>query len=314
MPTHGRSLSETISHNIQASAHAIAEASHEAVTRSTNAVQNILHYDQVPEWMKVDPYIKLGYRRELNSFRDCFQSLFYPHNEFVNIWSHLLPASIYLAFSLGLYFRTFHIGIKVSTADSAIFQVYLLCTAGCLLLSAIYHCTNSHSEQIARYFLKLDYLGIVLSIIGTNVSAAYFGLYGILHLQVFYTFFYIACAALVFRFLLRDNIDGPGAVFKRCSPLDIVLTQESVSTDSEFYYRAKIIIAFASTGVLPFLHMAFNRGIQEGLRRFAVTHSTVMVLFYLLAFSFYATHIPERWWPHKFDLWVSGMPYTPLLS
>ena len=187
MSNHTRKLSTTIANNIQASAHAIAEAGQGAVTRSTNAVvQRVLHYDQLHEWMKVDSHIKDGvsylfrsniplfiifggptykthadskiikYRCQLNSFRDCFWSLFYVHNELVNIWSHLLPAFFYLVSTLGINYWTFHSDIKVPTADSSIFQVYVLCTVGCLLLSAIYHCTNSHSELVSRQFLKLD--------------------------------------------------------------------------------------------------------------------------------------------------------------
>lgn len=217
MAKHVRSLSATISNNIQASAHVIAEAGQEAVTRSSNAIQRILHYDQLPEWMQVDPYIRLGYRRQLNSFPDCFWSLFYLHNEFVNIWSHLLPAIVYLVFFLTLDFQTIHSGINVPTADIVIFQLYVLCTVGCLLLSAIYHCTNSHSEHISRYFLKLDYFGIVLSVTGTMISSAYFGLYGNVLLQGIYILFFIVCAALVFYLLMQDNIDGPGAIFQRYS-------------------------------------------------------------------------------------------------
>lgn len=168
--------------------------------------------------MKTDPYIKRGYRRQLNSFRDCFWSLFYLHNELVNTWSHLLPAFFYLVFLLGLDFWTFHSGSKVPNADSAFFQVYVLCTVGCLLLSAIYHGTNAHSEQISRYFLKFDYFGIVLSIVGTNVSATYFGLYGNLLLQGFYIVFTIVCSALVFYILLRDDVDGPQAALRRYFP------------------------------------------------------------------------------------------------
>ena len=221
MAEHVRSLSTTITNNAQASALVIAEAGQEAVTVSSNAVQVILEYDQLPEWMKVDPYIKRGYRRQQDSFRDCFWSLFYAHNETVNIWSHLLPAIIYLGCSLTLDFRTMHSGIDIPTADRAIFQLYLLCTVGCLLLSAIYHGTNSHSEHISRYFLKLDYLGIVLNIMGTNISAAYFGLYGNLLLQGSYFLFYVVCATLVFYLLLRDNIDGPCAMFRRYSLIPI---------------------------------------------------------------------------------------------
>ena len=50
MAKHVRALSATITNNIQSSGNTIAEAGQEAITRSTNAVQRILHYDQLPEW------------------------------------------------------------------------------------------------------------------------------------------------------------------------------------------------------------------------------------------------------------------------
>ena len=213
-------VSTPISKEVQASVHAVTEVSQETVSRSIDAVRHI-HYDQLPEWMKVDPYIRLGYRRQLNSFRDCFWSLFYLHNEFVNIWSHLLPAFCYLAFSLGLYFETFHSDFQIPAADSAFFQVCVLCTAGCLLLSAIYHCANSHSEHVSRCSLKLDYLGILLSITGTNVSAAYFGLYDDRLLQASYIVFFPICATLVFYILWRYDLDGPSVVYQRYFTFDL---------------------------------------------------------------------------------------------
>lgn len=45
--------------------------------------------------MKKDPQIRRGYREELQKAWNCFLSLFYIHNEFVNIWTHLLPAMVY---------------------------------------------------------------------------------------------------------------------------------------------------------------------------------------------------------------------------
>lgn len=167
--------------------------------------------------MKIDPYIQNGYRPVLYSFKQCFWSLFYPHNELVNTWSHLLPALGYLALLLGLDFWSLHSGIKVSTADNAFFQVYIAATASCLFLSAVYHGTNTHSENVSRNFLKLDYFGIVLSSIGTNISSTYFGLYGSLPLQNLYFMLIVACSVFAFCNLLRDDVDGPGAAIRRCA-------------------------------------------------------------------------------------------------
>lgn len=55
----------------------------------------LLHFEELPAWVQKDPRIRRGYREELHTAWDCFVSLFYIHNEFVNIWSHLLPALVY---------------------------------------------------------------------------------------------------------------------------------------------------------------------------------------------------------------------------
>lgn len=57
---------------------------HDVAIEAAHFAQRILHIDHLPEWMRADPYINYGYRRESNSFRECFESLFYPHNELVN--------------------------------------------------------------------------------------------------------------------------------------------------------------------------------------------------------------------------------------
>ena len=189
-------------------------ANHIGLSSATNP-KDILDYDQLPAWMKSDPYIKFGYRRQLNSFRGCFLSLFYLHNEFVNVWSHLLPAIAYLVSLAKLDVYIFDSGFTVPATDMFVFQLCIICTAFCLLLSAIYHCTSSHSEQISRYFLKLDYFGILINVVGNNASAAYFGFYGHPFIQVPYVLFFIIGTAVVLRRLLRYGVDGPCAFSQR---------------------------------------------------------------------------------------------------
>lgn len=151
MSKHVRALSATIADDLQV--HTIAEVGQEVVASSTNAFRRICPFDELPDWMKIDFYIRRGYRRPTNSFFDCCLSLFQRHNEFVNMWSHLLPA-IFLVLVLGLDLWVFGEDLKISTMDKYVFQFYIGCTVCCLLLSAFYHCINSHSEQISRRFLK----------------------------------------------------------------------------------------------------------------------------------------------------------------
>ena len=206
--------------------------------------KHVLHWDELPTWMKVDPYIKRGYRKQMNSFSGCFWSLFYPHNEFVNIWSHLLPSLTLLGLLLGADSWVLYRGIEAPLMDNLVIQVYMMGTAGCLFFSvdtclsskyilrsvpcdlfwmrhmlretqAFYHGINAHSQEVSIRFLKLDYLGIVISIVVSSISSTYFGLYSDRHLQTVYIPLSVCCAVGVFLDLLRPNADGQAAAIWR---------------------------------------------------------------------------------------------------
>lgn len=99
-----------------------------------------LNFDRTPKWMQVDPYIRYGYRPQLDSFLLSISSLFYLHNELVNTWTHLIPAVLYASLLLnttsGLFVKD-----HVSATDVFVIQIYILGTSICLFLSVNYfHC------------------------------------------------------------------------------------------------------------------------------------------------------------------------------
>ena len=85
--------------------------------------------------MQSDPYIRRGYRRQLNSFSACLRSIFHLHNESVNIWSHLLPTLFYLSVLLATDYSILHNGVDISTADNAVIQTYVFGSIICLIFS-----------------------------------------------------------------------------------------------------------------------------------------------------------------------------------
>ena len=110
----------------------------EVKTHSIKTIKDLLHWDELPRWMQVDPYIRRGYRRQLHSCSASFWSLFYPHNELVNIWTHLLPACFYLIALLGVDWELFSRETEaqqVSWADNAMMQIYVVGTVICLFAS-----------------------------------------------------------------------------------------------------------------------------------------------------------------------------------
>ncbi|MEE6460208.1 hypothetical protein FKM82_000890 [Ascaphus truei] len=82
-------------------------------------------YEQIPIFLKDNPYITDGYRAYLPS-RLCLKSLFILSNETVNIWSHLLGFLIF--FSLGVYDMLLVLPLaNASREDFVICSIYLFC-------------------------------------------------------------------------------------------------------------------------------------------------------------------------------------------
>ena len=106
----------------------IAHAGRETVL----IAKRILAFDELPKWMQEDPHIRRGYRNPSNSFRACFWSLLYPHNELVNTWSHLLPAIFFLFLLLAADCTVLYNGVEVSLQDNLVMQTYMAGTACCL--------------------------------------------------------------------------------------------------------------------------------------------------------------------------------------
>ena len=110
----------------------------------TSARRSLL-FEDIPLWMQVDPRIRRGYREELKSFGACILSLFYVHNEFVNIWSHFLPAIVHLSLLVRGSVVTFEEnGKQTSGMDTAMVQLYIWSAILCLLSSVCVPSTGTY--------------------------------------------------------------------------------------------------------------------------------------------------------------------------
>ncbi|OJJ96373.1 hypothetical protein ASPACDRAFT_34852 [Aspergillus aculeatus ATCC 16872] len=231
--------------------------------------------------MQWDPYIKHGYRAQLNSFRRCFWSLFHLHNESVNTWSHILPGVYFLVILLAIDYWIAPLPFEVPLSDILAVQTYVAGTAGCLVFSATFHATNAHSPEVARAFLKLDYFGIVLTISTTCISVAYFALHGSPLYQSIYILFTLFCAAMVFSVLLDAGMDGA-----RAGP-----------------WRATVFILLAASGFAPIFRVVFWAGEEPcGWSRIPGESLIVTCSSYALGTIVYITRFPEAYWPSRFDL------------
>lgn len=125
----------TATSTLQASASKSAEVCQKAASGSVAIAQYVLQFADLPLWMQVDPTIQRGYRRQSDSFQACFWSLFYSHNELINVWSHLLPGLFFLGLLLTADYSTLLGGVEISVGDRLMIQIYVAGVAGCLFLS-----------------------------------------------------------------------------------------------------------------------------------------------------------------------------------
>lgn len=144
---------------------------------STAARALLIVWDDLPSWRRDNSFLLTGYRATSNSYISSIRSLFYLHNESVNIWSHLLGAILFLL--LGIFLRSIVIPRYpiASQADLVAFTCFFGGAVACLGMSATYHALSNHSEEVARWGNKLDYSGIVLLIVGSYVPALYYGFF-----------------------------------------------------------------------------------------------------------------------------------------
>ncbi|XP_039505791.1 progestin and adipoQ receptor family member 3-like [Pimephales promelas] len=133
-------------------------------------------YEQVPGFLRENPYITDGYRAYLTS-RLCIKSLFILSNETVNIWSHLL--GFFLFFTLGVYDLLAVLPmLGASREDYVIYSIGLFCFQVCMLCSVGFHLFCSHrSEKNSRRWMALDYAGISIGIIGCYIPGVFYAFY-----------------------------------------------------------------------------------------------------------------------------------------
>ena len=157
----------------------VAENIVEAFQKTEKNLEHALTvlWDDLPSWQQDNHYIHSGYRPASNSFYKSFSSLGYLHNESVNIYSHLIGAFLFSILGFVLYTIIRPRYGSATAGDVLAFGCFFLGAALCLGMSATYHAISNHSQHIARFGNKLDYVGIVFLITGSFIPSIYYGFY-----------------------------------------------------------------------------------------------------------------------------------------
>ncbi|XP_070566575.1 progestin and adipoQ receptor family member 4-like [Ptychodera flava] len=229
--------------------------------------ERLLSWASSPPHLQFNRFILSGYRPTMSA-KDCMYSLFYVHNEFLNIHSHGLPL---------LYF-VFCAPAQVpwqSISDSVTWLVILhyLATISVLLGSVIYHLFMNHhgGPVVYKKLLQFDMCGIwTLNTFGvlSNVSAAFSNMS-----------------------VLCWLVPGLYTLVSFCA-LHEAMTAETVRTRVTSFLKPSLF-----RWVVTCLRIAGSAGGSPQ----AVRHIVWMEIFSISGGFFNVTRIPERWFPGRFD-------------
>jgi len=252
--------------------------------------KRLLRFEELPEQWQENRYIFSGYRF-LSSKTQCFQSIFYFHNESGNIWTHLIGFFYFLA--VGIYFfsgsnpyfstpdTTPVLGLPYVPADGydkLVFLVFFLAVYKCLLMSSLWHTF----AQIAHHgtmkcMACLDYVGISVLIAASVVVTEYYGFY----CDAFFRNSYIVATSL---------FGAAGVIVPWLPWFDQKETR---------WLRITFFISMAASALLPVFHLAFIQGGGATLEWiFPLLKSMGS---YLLGVFVYANQYPEKLFPGRFD-------------
>ncbi|CAA0397893.1 unnamed protein product [Arabidopsis thaliana] len=280
----------------------------------------LVEFHSLPAYLRDNEYI-IGHYRSEWPIKQILLSIFTIHNETLNVWTHLIGFFLFLA--LTIYTATkvpsvvdlhslqhrlprfitvskcgqvhvFVIALQHSVREDLAnliaplifrpitrwpFYAFLGGAIFCLLASSTCHLLSCHSERVSYIMLRLDYAGIA-ALIATSFYP-----------PVYYSFM---CDSFFCNLYLGFiTILGIATVLVSLLPVFQSLEFRVV--------RASLFFGMGFSGLAPILHKLIIFWDQpEALHM--TGYEILMGLLYGLGAVVYATRIPERWMPGKFDI------------
>lgn len=241
----------------------------------------LLSFDEIPVWLQDNNCIRSGYRPISYSAKECFGSWSYMHNESISIFTHLVPAILFL-FAEAIIQPLFEVRYPDATiADRVVFAVFLTTATVCLGVSAGYHTLLNHSKHISELSLRCDFVGIVILTLGFFISGVYIGFYCDPSLRWIYWGMIIALGTTTIIILILPTFQGPRfRTFRLCA-----------------------FVGTAMTGFAPIIHGFALYGWNAMIKSSGVPYYLGEGFLLGLGAVFYSMRIPEIYIPGKFDIY-----------
>ncbi|XP_039232278.1 progestin and adipoQ receptor family member 4 isoform X2 [Drosophila yakuba] len=234
-----------------------------------NVVQ-LLPWQDMPTYLQFNPYVLRGYR-PLQTFKGCLLSLFYWHNETINILTHAIPIFYILAIVPGL--MPWDSGYKFLSFCHVFGSVAPWCG------SFVYHLFMNieKGENVYYTLLKLDMVGIWVS-------------------QSFGALPLVTATTLCFPPVLKWLI-----IISYCV-LSLWGLYKALTASSPWQRRLCFALPFGMRSILTFLRI---RGMVGG-SHMALSHVYLQDGVSILGGAIGAMRIPEKWFPGVVDFYLNS--------
>ncbi|XP_075514831.1 heptahelical transmembrane protein 4-like isoform X2 [Primulina tabacum] len=226
----------------------------------------LVEYHSLPGYLKDNEYI-LGHYRSEWPLKQALLSVFTIHNETLNVWTMKDDVANIVA------------PLMSRPITRWPFFAFMCGAMFCLLASSACHLLCCHSERLSYIMLRFDYAGI-----SALISTSFYPL-------VYYSFMcYPLFCNLYIGFI---TVLGIGTILVSLLPIFQSLEYRN--------FRTMLFVGMSLSGAAPILHKLILFWNQP-----EAVHTTIyevlMGTFYGIGALIYATRVPERWMPGKFDI------------
>ncbi|KAI3478697.1 hypothetical protein L1887_59334 [Cichorium endivia] len=164
--------------------------------------------------------------------------------------------------------------------DVAGFTAFFIGSVVCLGFSATYHAIQCHSHAVSKRFNKLDYVGIVVMIVGSFLPALHYGFYCHPHFQLVYSVSITTLGALAMYVVLVP----------------------SYATPAYRPYRTGVFLVLGLSAVIPVAHVVQIYGYRTITETMGLRFLILSGALYVVGALLYAARVPERFAPGRFDM------------
>ncbi|XP_037952241.1 flocculation protein FLO11 isoform X2 [Teleopsis dalmanni] len=268
-PASSTTTSVSSSSSVNSSTVAVSSATINSKVNKT-IDEELLHWNDMPQYLQFNPYVLKGYR-PLQTFKGCLFSLFYWHNETINILTHAIPIVYILAIVPGL--MPWEKGYRFLSFCHVFGSVAPWCG------SFVYHLFMNieKGENVYYRLLKLDMVGIWVS-----------QSFGALPLVTAATY----CFSYKWKWLIITSY---------CL-LSLWGLYKALTASSPWQRRLCFAMPFTMRSILTVLR---TLGLVGG-NRVALSHVYLQDGVSILGGAIGAMRIPEKWFPGLVDFYLNS--------